>query len=532
MDSDEFIVLDPERSAAIYSRHRSGPIRTISYLVDTRFTLRGRVCSPHLWIVVWTNIVSSQQLIEGAQTDVETEQSTSRWDAFQHQIARSIPDTARQTWIEPLDAHVEGEVLRLTAPTEFHAHWVRDRYLDIIGAAAAAAYETTSVVVETFATDDAGSPAPVGADPVDSANVPVSPVVTTGHVVAKPEIRRTDTRLILRYNFDNFVVGQSNRFAHAAAMAVAEEPGKQYNPLFIYGPAGLGKTHLLHAVGHHCRELNSTAVIRYVTSEQFFNEFIHGIRRKQMGEFKARYRTTDVLLLDDVQFFEGKEQILEEFFHTFNSLYEAGKQMVISSDRHPKNLDSLEARLRSRFEWGLLTDIQPPDVETRLAILRKNVELAPVPVPMDVLNFIAENVLDNIRELEGALTRVAAFASLTKKTVTLDMAKDVLSDLAPQYSNRSLTAETIIKLVSDYFGVSVLEMIGPSRKQPLALSRQIAMYLCRDLTDLSLPKIGKAFRGRDHTTVIHAVQRVKTLMLSDKTVFDEITTLSHKLRKS
>ncbi len=460
---------------------------------------------------------------------METTQSTSRWDAFQHQIALSIPDAACQTWILPLDVTVEGNDLHLTAPTEFHAHWVRDRYFDVISAAAAATYDTTRVIVKVAPAPDT-PPRPVGAAPRETQ--PAQRGTTTPAAVAGAGVRQHDHRLITKYNFDNFVVGQSNRFAHAAAMAVAEQPGKQYNPLFIYGPAGLGKTHLLHAVGHHRKELDPTAVIRYITSEQFFNEFINGIRRKRMDEFKARYRTTDILLLDDVQFFEGKEQILEEFFHTFNTLYEAGKQMVISSDRHPKNLASLEARLRSRFEWGLLTDIQPPDVETRLAILRKNAEYAPASVPTEVLGFIAENVLDNIRELEGALTRVAAFAALTHERVTLDMAKDVLSDLAPQYSNRALTADSIIQLVCNYFGLTVLEMIGPSRKQPLALSRQIAMYLCRELTDLSLPKIGTAFGGRDHTTVLHAVEKVKRLIVSDKSVFDEITTLSQKLRKS
>jgi chromosomal replication initiator protein len=459
---------------------------------------------------------------------VETKQSTSRWDAFQHQVALAIPDAACQTWILPLDVTVEGNRLHLTAPTEFHAHWVRDRYLDIISAAAAAAYDTVGVIVKAAPATE--TPPPVGAMQSDPSPSPTDTAVAAPSPSGSPQ--QHDHRLITKYNFDNFVVGQSNRFAHAAAMAVAEQPGKQYNPLFIYGPAGLGKTHLLHAVGHHRRELDSSAVIRYITSEQFFNEFINGIRRKRMDEFKARYRTTDILLLDDVQFFEGKEQILEEFFHTFNTLYEAGKQMVISSDRHPKNLASLEARLRSRFEWGLLTDIQPPDVETRLAILRKNAEYAPTSVPTEVLGFIAENVLDNIRELEGALTRVAAFAALTHERVTLDMAKEVLSDLAPQYSNRKLTADSIIELVCNYFGLTVLEMIGPSRKQPLALSRQIAMYLCRELTDLSLPKIGTAFGGRDHTTVLHAVDKVKGLIVSDKSVFDEITTLSQKLRKS
>jgi chromosomal replication initiator protein len=336
--------------------------------------------------------------------------------------------------------------------------------------------------------------------------------------------------LISKYTFDNFVVGASNRFANAAAMAVAEQPGSQYNPLFIYADAGLGKTHLLHAVGHHRRELAPRAVIRYVTSEQFFNEFINGIRRKRMDEFKARYRTIDLLLLDDVQFFDGKEQILEEFFHTFNSLYEAGKQLVITSDRHPKHLSTLEDRLRSRFEWGLLTDIQVPDVETRLAILRSNAEFAPAPVPREVLTFIAESVLTNIRELEGALTRVTAYAALTHEEISLEMSQEVLRDLVPTPDTKPLTSDDIINRVASYSGHNRDDLLGPSRRQPLARYRQIAMYLCREYTDLSLPKIGKAFGGRDHTTVLHAVDKIKRMMQSDADVYKDVTTLSHDLR--
>ena len=339
-----------------------------------------------------------------------------------------------------------------------------------------------------------------------------------------------ESRLISKYTFDNFVVGSSNRFANAAAMAVAEQPGSQYNPLFIYADAGLGKTHLLHAVGHHRTELAPGSVVRYVTSEQFFNEFINGIRRKRMDEFKARYRTIDLLLLDDVQFFDGKEQILEEFFHTFNSLYEAGKQLVITSDRHPKHLSTLEDRLRSRFEWGLLTDSQTPDVETRLAILRSNAEFAPMPVPHDVLQFIADSVSTNIRELEGALTRVTAYAALTHEQISLAMAQEVLRDLVPTADSKPLTADDIINRVAHYGGTTRDDLLGPSRRQPLARHRQIAMYLCREYTDLSLPKIGKAFGNRDHTTVLHAIDKIKDLMQSDADIYKDVTSLSHDLR--
>ncbi len=414
--------------------------------------------------------------------------------------------------------------LILEAPSEFHRSWVRDRYLPALRRASTATYgaavEVRLEVAKTPVAAPLGSPTPQPPAP------PVRPPQQ------QPLPASGESRLISKYTFDNFVVGSSNRFANAAAMAVAEQPGSQYNPLFIYADAGLGKTHLLHAVGHHHRELAPNAVIRYVTSEQFFNEFINGIRRKRMDEFKARYRTIDLLMLDDVQFFDGKEQNLEEFFHSFNSLYEAGKQLVITSDRHPKHLTTLEDRLRSRFEWGLLTDIQTPDVETRLAILRSNAEFAPAPVPTEVLGFIAESVMTNIRELEGALTRVTAYAALTHETITLEMAQEVLRDLVPTLDAKPLTCDEIINRVASYSGHTRDDMVGPSRRQPLARFRQIAMYLCREYTDLSLPKIGKEFGGRDHTTVMHAVDKIKGMMQSDADVYKDVTSLSHDLRRT
>ena len=435
----------------------------------------------------------------------ETASSTVEWESFHQQVRRRVTPAAWQTWIEPLGSSVESGSLRLVAPTDFHYRWVGDRYLPALREAA---MQTLGLEIELTVLPAADTP-----------SSPLQQQETLPIDTADPSrTRATDPRLIPKYTFDNFVVGQSNRFSHAAALAVAEQPGSHYNPLFIYANAGLGKTHLLHAVGHHRIELDPTAVVRYVSSEQFFNEFIN------------RYRTIDVLLLDDVQFFEGKEQILEEFFHTFNSLYEAGKQVVISSDRHPKHLSTLEDRLRSRFEWGLLTDIQSPDIETRLAILRKNAEFAPSPVPPEVMTFIAENVNQNIRELEGALTRVTAFASLTDETISLTMAKEVLSDIIDSVRSTPITADLIIEVTSDYCSTTPEELVGPSRKQPLARSRQIAMYLCREYTDLSLPKIGKRFGGRDHTTVIHAVDKVKTLMRTDMDVFDQVTTLGQLLR--
>ena len=328
----------------------------------------------------------------------------SQWDSFKQVVQDEVSVGAWQTWIAPLRAEHSDSALTLEAPSEFHRSWVRDRYLSALRRATAQIYgpdiEIRLDVAIEEASPTAAEAAPASAEPPSAPQQPRLPL-------------SGESRLISKYTFENFVVGSSNRFANAAAMAVAEQPGSQYNPLFIYADAGLGKTHLLHAVGHHRSELAPGSIVRYVTSEQFFNEFINGIRRKRTDEFKARYRTIDLLLLDDVQFFDGKEQILEEFFHTFNSLYEAGKQLVITSDRHPKHLSTLEDRLRSRFEWGLLTDIQTPDVETRLAILRSNAEFAPTPVPQDVLEFIADSVATNIRELEGALTRVTAYAALT-----------------------------------------------------------------------------------------------------------------------
>jgi chromosomal replication initiator protein len=313
-------------------------------------------------------------------------------------------------------------------------------------------------------------------------------------------------------------------------MAVAEQPASKWNPLFIYGGAGLGKTHLLNAVGHLALDLYPGLEVRYISSESFFNDFIECIRRRRMDDFKLRYRTTDILLLDDVQFFEGKEQILEEFFHTFNSLYESGKQMVISSDRHPRHLSTLEDRLRSRFEWGLLTDIQPPDVETRIAILRKNAEFAARPVPHEVLELMAQMHSNNIRELEGALTRVTAYAALNDQDITLAMAQQVLGELTPQM-DRPVAPDEIIRQTAQSYGFTPDDLAGPSRRQPLVLCRQVAMYLLREQTELSLPRIGALFGGRDHSTVIHALEKVNRLLRTDHTVYERVTFLSQGLRK-
>ncbi|HEU4514118.1 MAG TPA: chromosomal replication initiator protein DnaA [Nocardioidaceae bacterium] len=340
-----------------------------------------------------------------------------------------------------------------------------------------------------------------------------------------------ETRLNPKYIFESFVIGSSNRFAHAAAVAVAEAPGKAYNPLLIYGDSGLGKTHLLHAIGHYVRSLFNGARVRYVSTEEFTNEFINAIRDDKAATFQRRYRDVDVLLIDDIQFLEGKIQTQEEFFHTFNTLHNANKQIVITSDRAPKRLVALEDRLRNRFEWGLITDVQPPDLETRIAILRKKAALERMTAPPDVLEFIASKIQTNIRELEGALIRVTAFASLNRQPVDLTLAEIVLKDLIPEGGEPEITAALIIAQTAAYFGLSIDDLCGSSRSRVLVTARQIAMYLCRELTDLSLPKIGQQFGGRDHTTVMHADKKIRQLLAERRSVYNQVTELTNRIKQ-
>ncbi len=341
-----------------------------------------------------------------------------------------------------------------------------------------------------------------------------------------------DSRLNPKYTFDTFVSGSSNRFAHAASLAVAEAPARAYNPLFIYGESGLGKTHLLHAIGHYARNLYPQTRVRYVNSEEFTNDFINSIRDDKAGAFQRRYRNIDFLLIDDIQFLQGKEQTVEEFFHTFNTLHNSEKQVVITSDQPPKKLSGFAERLRSRFEWGLLTDVQPPDLETRLAILQKKAAQERMSTPPDVLELIASKISTNIRELEGALIRVTAFASLSGQPPTTDLATHVLKDIIPNANSGRITAVTILTEVADYFRISVDDLCGPSRSRTLVNARQIAMYLCRELTDLSLPKIGQEFGGRDHTTVMHAERKIRQLIGERRSLFDQITELTGTIRKA
>ncbi|MEU3696343.1 chromosomal replication initiator protein DnaA [Streptomyces griseoviridis] len=360
-----------------------------------------------------------------------------------------------------------------------------------------------------------GAPGPLAAQPAPAAG-PGEPTA----------------RLNPKYLFDTFVIGASNRFAHAAAVAVAEAPAKAYNPLFIYGESGLGKTHLLHAIGHYARSLYPGTRVRYVSSEEFTNEFINSIRDGKGDSFRKRYREMDILLVDDIQFLADKESTQEEFFHTFNTLHNANKQIVLSSDRPPKQLVTLEDRLRNRFEWGLITDVQPPELETRIAILRKKAVQEQLNAPPEVLEFIASRISRNIRELEGALIRVTAFASLNRQPVDLGLTEIVLKDLIPggEDSTPEITSTAIMSATADYFGLTVEDLCGSSRGRQLVTARQIAMYLCRELTDLSLPKIGALFGGRDHTTVMHADRKIRNLMAERRSIYNQVTELTNRIK--
>ena len=339
-----------------------------------------------------------------------------------------------------------------------------------------------------------------------------------------------ESQLNPRYIFETFVIGASNRFAHAAAVAVAEAPAKAYNPLFIYGESGLGKTHLLHAIGAYAKELYGSIRVRYVSSEEFTNDFINSIRDDKASVFQRRYRDLDILLVDDIQFLENKERTQEEFFHTFNTLYNSNKQIVISSDRPPKQLTTLEDRLRSRFEWGLITDIQPPELETRIAILRKKAAQDKLNASDEVLEFIASKISSNIRELEGALIRITAFASLNRQPVDMGLAEIVLKDLIPDQAGPEITSSTIMAQTASYFSLTLEDLCGSNRSRVLVNARQIAMYLCRELTDLSLPKIGQTFGGRDHTTVMHADRKIRQLMAERRSIYNQVTELTNRIK--
>lgn len=358
-----------------------------------------------------------------------------------------------------------------------------------------------------------------------------APAVAPPTEITAP-LRNGDTRLNAKYSFDNFVIGQSNRFAHAAAVAVAEAPAKAYNPLFIYGDSGLGKTHLLHAIGHYAMSLYPGIRVRYVSSEEFTNDFINSIANNRGSSFQARYRNIDILLIDDIQFLQRAVETQEAFFHTFNTLHDHNKQVVITSDLPPKHLTGFEDRMRSRFEWGLITDVQVPDLETRIAILRKKAQSEKIQVPDDILEFMASKVSSNIRELEGTLIRVTAFASLNRTPVDMPLVQTVLKDLITLDDDNVIAPTDIITNTAEYFKLSVDDLYGSSRSQAVATARQIAMYLCRELTNLSLPKIGQLFGGRDHTTVMYANKKISELMKERRSIYNQVTELTSRIKQN
>ena len=448
---------------------------------------------------------------------------------------------------------INGTML-LAVPSDFAKDFLETRARAAITAALTAVAGTPSrfaVTVDPSLDEPAAEPAPQPAvESVAPPELPAEELLDGGaypaqplHRSAPPQRSSADrgtstqngvdlSRLNPKYTFETFVTGSSNRFAHAAATAVAEAPAKAYNPLFIYGGSGLGKTHLLHAIGHYARNLYPGVRVRYVNSEEFTNDFINSIRDDQAENFQRRYRNVDVLLIDDIQFLGGKEQTVEEFFHTFNSLHNDNKQVVITSDLPPKQLAGFEDRLRSRFEWGLLTDVQPPDLETRIAILRKKATNENLQATDDVLEYIASRISTNIRELEGALIRVTAFANLNRQPVELSLAEMVLKDLITDPAGEEITPTLIMGQTASYFSVSLEALCSADRSRVLVNARQIAMYLCRELTDLSLPKIGQLFGGRDHTTVMHANRKIREQMAEKRSTFNQVTELTNRIKQS
>jgi chromosomal replication initiator protein len=432
------------------------------------------------------------------------------WAEVSTRLREALSERTFDTWLSHARAgSLSADEFVLLVPNDFTREWVEGHFLSLLGAA-----------VRDVVGDER------------DVRIAVVPEPSPAPELVEPPQRRVEG-LNPKYTFDTFVIGSSNRFAHAAALAVAEAPAKAYNPLFIYGGTGLGKTHLLQAVAAYVSQHSLRLSSRYVTSETLTNDFINSIREKRVEEFKQRYRHYDVLLVDDIQFLEHKERIQEEFFHTFNTLYEAGRQIILSSDRPPRDIATLEERLRSRFEWGLIVDIQPPDLETRIAILRKKVAADRIHVPdTQVLTFIAGRVSTNIRELEGALTRVVAFSSLTGRPMSVDLAQEVLKDVFPQGEPLEITIERIQEVVSERFAISLQELVGQRRSRSVVYPRHVAMYLCRELTDSSLPKIGHHFGGRDHTTVINATSNITKLIREDRGVYNLVQELTARIKQA
>ncbi|MFM7224852.1 MAG: chromosomal replication initiator protein DnaA [Actinomycetota bacterium] len=459
--------------------------------------------------------------------NVGTPAADDLWVKVAAAVRAQLNEATWNTWFQGVHAaEVDDDRLLLNAPSTVAADRISTSYAglltDAIRALTGQDLRIEMAVVAAPRPELPAEPAPTprAADAAADENNGPSPAGPSG-------------RLDPRYTFDQFVIGASNRFAHAAALSVAESPARSYNPLFIYGSAGLGKTHLLHAIGHHVRELFSSKQVRYVSTETMMNDFVEAMRSKGMPTFKRRYREVDVLLVDDIQFLERTEQLQEEFFHTFNDLHGRGSQIVISSDRPPKLMATLEDRLRSRFEWGLITDVQPPEFEARLAILRKKAESLDLDgIPDEVLAFIADNVVDNVRELEGSLIRVAAYSSLHRTPLDEEKAREILSDLLPAARPRIITPQLILDETAKMFGWTIEELIGKSRRRPLVTARQIGMYVFRELTDYSYPRIAEVFGGRDHTTVMHACDRIRSEMAEKRVVLEQVNDLIGRIKQA
>lgn len=441
------------------------------------------------------------------------------WSDVLQIVQKNMSKPSYDTWMKSTTAHsLEDNTFIISAPNNFVRDWLEKSYTQFI---ANILQEVTGTLFEVRFIDGE-----------QDENFDYKPIQPNQIMLDENDPDNAKHMLNPRYVFDTFVIGSGNRFAHAASLAVAEAPAKAYNPLFIYGGVGLGKTHLMHAVGHYVQQHKENAKVMYLSSEKFTNEFISSIRDNKTEEFRTKYRNVDVLLIDDIQFLAGKEGTQEEFFHTFNTLYDEQKQIIISSDRPPKEIPTLEDRLRSRFEWGLITDITPPDLETRIAILRKKAKADGLDIPNEVMLYIANQIDSNIRELEGALIRVVAYSSLVNKDITAGLAAEALKDIIPNSKSTVITISSIQEVVGEYFHVKLEDFKAKKRTKSIAFPRQIAMYLSRELTDASLPKIGDEFGGRDHTTVIHAHEKITQLLKSDTTLKNDIAEIEKNLRKN
>ena len=443
------------------------------------------------------------------------------WQQTLLEVEKKLSKPSYETWIKPIQPlTIQDNIFFISVPNDFSKNFIENRYSSLINSVLNNLTDSNyciKLVIET------------------ESNHREQTMEEEDHNLKKSipsrQFQSNKNWLNAKYTFDSYVVGSGNRFAHAASLAVAESPAQAYNPLFVYGGVGLGKTHLLHAIGHLALEKKPNTMVVYITSEKFTNEFINAIRDNRTLEFRNKYRNVDILLIDDIQFLAGKEQTQEEFFHTFNSLHENNKQIAISSDRPPKDIPTLEDRLRSRFEWGLITDIQPPDLETRIAIIRKKASLESLDLPNEVVSYIANEISTNIREIEGALIRVVAYSSLTGHKISLDLAKEALKDILSQKKQKTMSIDHIQTITADYFKIKTEDLKCKRRTKHITYPRQISMYLCRELTDFSLPKIGEDFGGRDHTTVMHAHQKIAAEIIKDNELKKVINDLIQKVKK-